>query len=118
MIFLSDGVCSVSDEAIQDVCHSAVGRGWVFFHFSNGLAHCSVRKPLSFHAVSFGRKTSTHATLRKMAQLALEIQNNAPHDPLLPADSMIPSSFSTALDTVSTFATLADKKRHSIADIF
>jgi hypothetical protein len=118
MIFLSDGVCSVTDEAIQDVCHSAVTRGWVSFPFSNGLAHWSVRKPLSFHAVSFGRKTSTNTTLRRMAQLALEIQNNAPHDPLLPAASMIPSSFSTALDTVSTFAPLADEKQRSIANIF
>jgi hypothetical protein len=38
-----------------------------------------------------------------MAQLALEIQNNAPHDPLLPAGPVIASSFTTALDTVRTF---------------
>ncbi|KAI0246356.1 hypothetical protein BJV78DRAFT_169146 [Lactifluus subvellereus] len=68
MIFLSDGECDVSDEAIQDVCRSAVQRG----------------KPLSFHAVSFGPDGST-ATLRRMARLALDIQNNAPRDPLLPA---------------------------------
>jgi hypothetical protein len=36
-----------------------------------------------------------------MAQLALEIQGNDPNDPLLPAASTIPSSFSSALDTVS-----------------
>jgi hypothetical protein len=110
MIFLSDGHSSVRDAAIQDVCRSAVGLGCVSFHFSNGLAHCPVRKPLSFHAVAFGRKTSTQTALRRMAQLALEIQDNAPHDPLLPAASVVPSSYSTALDTVSTFATLADEK--------
>jgi len=81
MIFLSDGECPIGDEAIQDVCRSAVQRG----------------KPLSFHAVSFGPKTSS---LRRMVQLAREIQNNAPHDSLLPADSVITSSFTTALDTV------------------
>jgi hypothetical protein len=62
-----------------------------------------IRKPLSFHAVSFGSDTSSYY-LRRMAQLALEIQNNAPHDPLLPATSVITSSFTTALDTVSTCA--------------
>lgn len=46
-----------------------------------------------------------------MAQLALEIQNNAPQDSLLPADSVIYSSFTTALDTVNTYAILTDKKR-------
>jgi hypothetical protein len=55
------------------------------------------RKPLSFHAVSFGEDASEH-TLRRMADLALNLQNNAPH----PALATIPSSFTTALDTVST----------------
>ncbi|KAI0302897.1 hypothetical protein B0F90DRAFT_1935607 [Multifurca ochricompacta] len=86
MIFLSDGQCPVLDEAVQDVCRSAVQRG----------------KPLSFHTVSFGPDAAT-GTLRRMAQLALDIQNNAPHDPLLPAAASIPSSFTTVLDTVSTY---------------
>ncbi len=60
-----------------------------------------LRNPLSFQAVSFGTVNHSH-TLRRMAQLALEIQNNAPLDPLLPANSIIPSSYTTALDTVST----------------
>jgi hypothetical protein len=46
-----------------------------------------------------------------MAQLALDVQNNAPHDSLLPADAIITSSFTTALDTVNTCAILTDKKR-------
>jgi hypothetical protein len=45
-----------------------------------------------------------------MAQLALEIQDNAPQDPLLPAAWAIPSSYTTALDTVSTCVVLSDKK--------
>ena len=36
-----------------------------------------------------------------MAELALEIQDNAPRDPLRPSTTSVPSSFSTALDTVS-----------------
>ena len=35
-----------------------------------------------------------------MAQIAQEVQNNAPRDPLLPANANIPSSYTEALDTV------------------
>jgi hypothetical protein len=102
MIFLSDGECSLEDEVIQDVCRSAVGRGWVTFDLSASVSLIfRFRKPLSFHAVSFGNVRYSYR-LERMAQLALEIQNNAPRDPLLPAESIIPSSFTTALDTVST----------------
>lgn len=55
------------------------------------------RKPLSFHAVSFGQYGS-ESTLRRMAELALKLQNNA----LRLAPATVPSSFATALDTVST----------------
>jgi hypothetical protein len=58
-------------------------------------------KPLSFHAVSFGEDASA-GCLRRMANLALEIQNNAPRHVLLPDTVNVPSSFATALDTVST----------------
>jgi hypothetical protein len=37
-----------------------------------------------------------------MADLALEIQNNAPRDAVPHAAANVPSSFATALDTVST----------------
>jgi hypothetical protein len=36
-----------------------------------------------------------------MAQIALEAQYTAPHDPLLPATAKIPSSYTEALDTVN-----------------
>jgi len=55
------------------------------------------RKPLSFHAVSFGQECSNY-TLRQMAELALEIQNDALPGRMPPT---LPSSFTTALDTVS-----------------
>ncbi|KAI9453843.1 hypothetical protein BJY52DRAFT_1418099 [Lactarius psammicola] len=95
MIFLSDGECSISDASVQDVCRSAVQLG----------------KPLSFHSVSFGLDSSS-SSLRRMAQLALEIQNNAPRN-RGPATS-IPSSFTVALDTVQlaqTFLGIAESLR-------
>ena len=58
------------------------------------------RRPLSFHAVSFGQDSTT-ASLRRMAQIALEVQNNTPRDPLVPDAIDIPSSYTAALDTVS-----------------
>ncbi|KAI9460706.1 hypothetical protein F5148DRAFT_1276740 [Russula earlei] len=97
MIFLSDGECSVPDSAIQDVCRSAVRLG----------------KPLSFHSISFGPDSSS-SYLRRMANLALGIQNNAPRDPLMPQAGSIPSSFSIALDTVrlaETFLGIAESLR-------
>jgi hypothetical protein len=42
-----------------------------------------------------------------MANLALEIQNNAPRDPLRPQAASVPSSFSVALDTVRNFTALS-----------
>jgi hypothetical protein len=35
-----------------------------------------------------------------MAQIALDVQNNAPQDPLLPATARVPSSYTEVLDTV------------------
>ncbi|KAH9047539.1 hypothetical protein EDB83DRAFT_2267127 [Lactarius deliciosus] len=98
MIFLSDGKCAVSDEVVQDLCRSALQHG----------------KPLSFHTVSFGPDSSV-PILRKMAQIALEIQESAPQNPGLPvAASVPPSSFATALDTVrlmEAFLGIADSMR-------
>jgi hypothetical protein len=55
------------------------------------------RRALSFQAVAFGPSIDI---LRRMAQLATDIQNRAPPDPLHPA---VPSSYTEALDTVSKF---------------
>lgn len=101
MIFLSDGECPVPDTSIQDLCHSAIRLGSVIVFFTsqvqwNGLL--VPRKPLSFHSVSFG-PDSTSTSLRRMAQLALQIQNNAPRD--RGHATSIPSAFTAALDTVS-----------------
>ena len=55
-------------------------------------------------------QNSSASTLRKMAQRALEIQDEAPHDPSFPAAARIPSSFTTALDTVRTLAFHTNKQ--------
>lgn len=60
----------------------------------------NARRPLSFHAVSFGQDTAS-SSLRRMADIALDVQqNNEPQDPLLPATTSVPSSYTEALDTV------------------
>jgi hypothetical protein len=68
-----------------------------FFILVPPISNGPGRKPLSFHAVSFGEDAS-ETTLRRMADLALNLQNNAPR----PAPATVPSSFATALNTVST----------------
>jgi hypothetical protein len=107
MIFLSDGEGLLPETEMQDLCRSAIQHG----------------KPLSFHAVAFGPDTSStspdsngrsYLTLRSMAQIALETQKYAPHDPLFPAGARVPSSFCTALDTVrlaETFLGIAESLR-------
>ena len=101
VIFLSDGLCRVKDETISGICREAVRRGFVWLIFDIFAADDSMnaRRPLSFHAVSFGLD-ATSSSLRRMAQIALDIQNNAPQDPLLPATTSVPSSYTEALDTV------------------
>ncbi|KAJ6534686.1 hypothetical protein DFH09DRAFT_889992, partial [Mycena vulgaris] len=70
-------------------------------------------EPLSFHSVLFGSAVQS-AFLRRMAQLALEVQANAPRDLLTPVEATINSSYSEALDTVrlaETFLRFAESLR-------
>ncbi|KAJ7210563.1 hypothetical protein GGX14DRAFT_451174 [Mycena pura] len=104
VIFLSDGECDIADETMRTLSRSAVALG----------------KPLSFHSVSFGR-ASQSSVLRRMAQVALEVQTNAPRDPLLPAEATINSSYSEALDTVrlaETFLGFAESLRKPRGALF
>ncbi|KAF7308315.1 VWFA domain-containing protein [Mycena chlorophos] len=97
VIFLSDGQCTIGDETMRAISRRAIALG----------------KPLSFHAVSFGPAHSSDS-LRRMAQVALEVQSNAPRDPLVPAAATIASSYSEALDTVrlaETFLGFAESLR-------
>ncbi|KAK0489058.1 hypothetical protein IW261DRAFT_1602879 [Armillaria novae-zelandiae] len=96
IILLSDGECSVEDETVQDLCHTAVALGI----------------PLSLQTVSFG---PYNAVLRRIAQIALDVQNNAPPDPnASAAASRIDSSYAEALDSVrlaETFLGIAESLR-------
>ncbi|KIJ61776.1 hypothetical protein HYDPIDRAFT_115606 [Hydnomerulius pinastri MD-312] len=97
IIFLSDGIWTITDQIMQDLCRSATRLG----------------KPLSFHSVSFGPDADS-STLRRMTQIALDAQNNAPRDPLAPAAASVLSTFSQALDTVQlaeTFLGIAESLR-------
>ncbi|KAH9023069.1 hypothetical protein EDB83DRAFT_1992577 [Lactarius deliciosus] len=110
IVFLSDGESSIQDKVVVDLCRSAIQHG----------------KPLSFHAVFFGPdgestsfssnsgQNSPVSILRKMVDIASEIQDRAPPDPLLPTAARISSSFNTALDTVhlaETFLGIAESLR-------
>ncbi|KAH8977863.1 hypothetical protein EDB86DRAFT_2816692 [Lactarius hatsudake] len=80
LIFLSDGEHKCGDEAMYDICRSAVRQGM----------------PLSFHAVSFGNDVYS-AMLRRMVKIAQEVEKSAPRNSLT---NSIPSSYTEALDTV------------------
>ncbi|KAI9450269.1 hypothetical protein BJY52DRAFT_196728 [Lactarius psammicola] len=84
LIFLSDGQTRIRDKPVYDLCRAAVGRGM----------------PLSFHAVSFG-PDSRPAGLRKVVQIAQEVEESAPRNSLTKG---IPSSFTKALDAVELTA--------------
>ncbi|KAI6163533.1 hypothetical protein EDD17DRAFT_475985 [Pisolithus thermaeus] len=97
IIFLSDGECRIADQTMQDLCRSSVRLG----------------KAVSFHAVSFGPDGSS-TYLRRMAEIAINAQNNAPGDRLAPAAATVMSSYSQALDSVQlaeTFLGIAESLR-------
>jgi hypothetical protein len=97
VIFLSDGEDYVGDDEMYKMCRSASSQG----------------RPISFHAVSFGADSSS-SSLRRMAQIALEVQNDRVNDPLHPAAANVASSYTEALDTVrlaETFLGIAESLR-------
>lgn len=83
---------------MQDLCRRSIALGYVLVTdlqhsiFADALPS----KPLSFHSVAFGPNTGT---LRRMAQIARDVESRAPPDPVNPHAS-IPSSYTEALDTV------------------
>ncbi|KAI6111765.1 hypothetical protein EDD17DRAFT_1480234, partial [Pisolithus thermaeus] len=97
IIFLSDGESSIADQTMQGLCRSSVRLG----------------KAVSFHAVSFGPDASSRS-LRRMTEIAIDAQNNAPRDPLAPAAATVMSSYNQALDSVQlaeTFLGIAESLR-------
>ncbi|KAH9912631.1 uncharacterized protein BXZ73DRAFT_56103, partial [Epithele typhae] len=92
IVFLSDGEAELEDETMQDVCRRAIALG----------------KPLSFHGVAFGPDAG--GILRRMTQIARDVESRAPPDPLNP-HAAVPSSYNEAMDTVrlaETFLGIAD----------
>ncbi|KAH8114634.1 hypothetical protein DFH11DRAFT_1508479 [Phellopilus nigrolimitatus] len=83
VIFLSDGECDMTEEVMYDLCRKAVSLG----------------RALSFQAISFGPEGES-ARLRRMSEIAKEVQSRAPRDPLLPANAVMESAYSVALDSV------------------
>ncbi|KAF8270132.1 hypothetical protein EI94DRAFT_1572312 [Lactarius quietus] len=97
VIFLSDGEDHVRDNDMYKFCRSAASQG----------------RPLSFHAVSFGEESSS-SSLRRMAQIALEVQNDGANNPVHHSGANVPSSYTEALDTVrlaETFLVIAESLR-------
>ncbi|EJD00191.1 uncharacterized protein FOMMEDRAFT_112544 [Fomitiporia mediterranea MF3/22] len=97
VIFLSDGECSVRDDVVYSLCRRAVSLG----------------RAVSFQAVSFGPDGSS-TFLRRMAQIAKEVEDRAPRDPLLPANAVVGSAYNIALDSVrlaETFLGIAESLR-------
>jgi len=91
IVFLSDGIASVSDSAVQNLFRKPAQRG----------------KGLSFHAILFGPKT-TSTRMERMVTVALDAQNKTP------ALASAPSSFHEALDSVQlseTFLGIAESLR-------
>jgi len=100
VIFLSDGECGVSDNVIYDLCNRAV----------------ALKKPLSFHAVSFG-DVAWSSSLRRMVTVAEQVAKAAPKDPLVP---VVPCTYTDAIDTIrltETFLNIADSLKKPRASL-
>lgn len=102
VIFLSDGEWNVTDQVMHTLCRSAVRLGWgclfqyiLFIALSNDSNNPN-SKTLSFHGVAFG-PDSAQQSLRRMVQIAREVETTVPTDCASPA---VESSYAEALDTV------------------
>lgn len=101
VIFLSDGERRFDEEAAYDLCRAAVRLGFVGSVLDSCLFRHTYRRPLAFHAVSFGEDGGS-VYLQQMSNIAHEIYEAAPPDPLIPAGTN-PCSFNEALDTVGIY---------------
>ncbi|PVF95046.1 hypothetical protein CPB86DRAFT_739378 [Serendipita vermifera] len=94
VIFMSDGERAFEEEVAYDLCRAAVRLG----------------RPLAFHTVAFGEDIGGGRFLRRMTDIATDIYDTAPPDPLLPAGEN-PCSFTEAKDTVElakTYLSIAE----------
>ena len=102
IIFLSDGECSMTDSIMYDLCRTAIRLGWLLSYITwiSFLIYFTLTsRAVSFHSVSFGSERYS-AWLRRMVDIAKEIQGAAPRDPLLSANAIVESSYNIALDSV------------------
>jgi hypothetical protein len=100
VIFLSDGECGVSDDTVYRLCRMATSLGYVQrLHIIVLIIKTCYRKPLAFHAISFGQEYSS-GVLKRMATIAKEVYEEAPAE-ASPHAGPTPCSYHSALDTVS-----------------
>ena len=97
IIFLSDGIASVSPRFVRNLFCTAAGKGYVALRqIFNGQAHVLYSKGLSMHAILFGpKKTSTR--MEQMIAVARDAQSTTT------ALACAPSSFHEAIDSVGCF---------------
>ena len=97
IIFLSDGIASVSVGSVQRLFRTATGKECVALRqIFNSQAHVLYSQGLSMHAILFGpKKTSTR--MEQMIAVARDAQSTTP------ALACAPSSFHEALDSVGRF---------------
>ena len=97
IIFLSDGIASVSDSVVRRPFRTAARKECVALcQIFNGQAHVLYSKGLSMHAILFGPK-ETSTRMERMITVARDAQNKTP------ALTCAPSSFHEALDSVGRF---------------
>ena len=99
IIFLSDGIASVSDSTVRKLFQKAARKGCVIVFNRNASLklYVTYRKGLSLHAILFGPK-KTSLRMRQMVDVALKAQSETP------ALKSPPSSFHEALDSVCRFS--------------
>ena len=91
---------------MYDLCRAAVRAGYIYpFSPLSTQTDEDTSSALSFHAVSFGVQARA-GSLRRMVQIAMEIHDAAPRDPLAPPGN--PCSYSEALDTVRHVESLGE----------
>ncbi|KAG8783755.1 hypothetical protein FRC15_004586 [Serendipita sp. 397] len=97
IIFLSDGEDPVPTAAMYDVCRAAVRRG----------------RPVAFYSLLFGQDVNAQSLI-KMAEIAKEVWDTAPPDPLNPS-AKNPCCYSPAINTIqlaTTFLNIAESLKN------
>ena len=86
---------SVNNQSVE--CHQWSSKVNPWWHYWISHVWSQPRVIHGFHAVSFGLEGSL-MYLCCMANIALNVENNVPRDPLMPASVIVPLSYMQALD--------------------